>query len=145
MPTADVINDTTYTLNTFNYESDAEIITKEQLKKELTQLLETVKRSYEKKINSFVKIYKKYVDETYEITDPLLIRHFLFVAAHELNYELSMKKKTYRINFSKEVYTRFVEKNKAYYKKHNLFNEDNTVNFEKISKHFASLHDLIRS
>ena len=56
-----------------------------------------------------------------------------------------MKKKTYRINFSKEVYTRFVEKNKAYYKKHNLFNEDNTVNFEKISKHFASLHDLIRS
>ena len=110
MPTADVINDTTYPLNTFNYESDAEIITKEQLKKELTQLLETVKRSYEKKINSFVKIYKKYVDETYEITDPLLIRHFLFVAAHELNYELSMKKKTYRINFSKEVYTRFVEK-----------------------------------
>ena len=50
MPTADVINDTTYPLNTFNYESDAEIITKEQLKKELTQLLETVKRSYEKRL-----------------------------------------------------------------------------------------------
>lgn len=50
MATVDIINYTTYTLNIFNYESDAEIITKEQLKKELTQLLETVKRPYEKRL-----------------------------------------------------------------------------------------------
>ena len=33
MPTADVINDTTYPLNTFNYESDAELLQKSSLKK----------------------------------------------------------------------------------------------------------------
>lgn len=62
------------------------------------------------------------------LEDTILDRHFLIVTINETNNDLAKDNKPSRINFSDTTYNQFVEENKAYYKKNNLYNDDDTPN-----------------
>ena len=64
-----------------------------------------------------MKIYKIAVDHTYEIDDPLLIRHFLLEAVEEINNDLIKNDKPYRVNFGYNMLGHFLNEGDAYYKK----------------------------
>ena len=49
----------------------------DKLRKELQNAAKTIINIKNKKIKDFVNIYKIAVNHTYEIEDPILIRHFL--------------------------------------------------------------------
>ena len=70
------------------------------------------------------------------LKDPILIRHFLLATINEINNDLDKNNKPYKINFSDNTYNQFVAENVAYYKKNNLYNDDDTPNIDKIRNHF---------
>ena len=64
-----------------------------------------------------MKIFKIVVDHTYEIDDPLLIRHFLLETVEEINNDLIENKKPYRVDFGYNMLVHFLNEDDAYYKK----------------------------
>ena len=69
------------------------------------------------------------------LEDLILIRLFLLATINEINNDLDKNNKLYRITFWYS-YNQFVAENVAYYKKNNLYNDDDTPNIDKIRKHF---------
>ena len=69
------------------------------------------------------------------LEDLILIRLFLLATINEINNDLDKNNKLYRITFWYS-YNQFVAENVAYYKKNNLYNDDDTPNIDKLRKHF---------
>ena len=57
----------------------------DQLRKELQNTLKTIMNIRDKKMKDFVKIYQIAVNCSYQIKDPILIRHFLLETVEEIN------------------------------------------------------------
>ena len=91
----------------------------------------------------FELLYQILIDNLYMLEDPTLHRHFSIVTINEINNDLAKNNKPYRINFSDYTHNQFVEKNKAYYKKNNLYNDDDTPNIDKICNHLDYLNKLV--
>ena len=70
------------------------------------------------------------------LEDPILIRHFLLATINKINNDLDKNNKPYRINFSDNTYIQFVAENVAYFKKNNLYNNDDAPDIDEIRKHF---------
>ena len=70
------------------------------------------------------------------LEDPILIRHFLLATINKVNNDLDKNNKPYRISFCDNTYNKFVAENVAYYKKNNLYNDDDAPNIDEIRKHF---------
>ena len=60
----------------------------DQLRKESKNALSIITNIKDKKIKNFVTTYSEDIDSTFEMRDPLLIRHFLFKVVEELNNDL---------------------------------------------------------
>ena len=69
------------------------------------------------------------------LEDLILIRLFLLATINEINNDLDKNNKLYRITFWYS-YNQYVAENVAYYKKNNLYNDDDTPNIDKLRKHF---------
>ena len=67
-----------------------------------------------------MNIYKIAVDRTYEIADPLLIRHFLLETVEEINNDLIKNNKPYTVDFGHNVLNHFLNEDDAYCKKVNF-------------------------
>ena len=125
------------------YPTPTKYITKEELLKEYNNLIETIRKTKDKKIWDFELIYQILIDNLYMLEDPILIRHFLLLTINEINNNLDKNNKPYRINFSDITYNEFVEENKAYYKKNNLYNDDDTPNIDKICNRLDYLKKIV--
>lgn len=79
------------------------------------------------------------------LEDPILDRHFLIVTINEISNDLAKDNKPYRINFSDITYNQFVEENKAYYKKNNLYNGDDTPNINEVFDDLDYFKKLVTS
>ena len=112
MTSVDVIKYSEYPPSSTN-----DTIKQDQLFEEFTILIETIKNIRDKKIKDFVKIYKIAVDHTYEIDNPILIRHFLLETVEEINDDLIQNNKPYRIDFGNDMFNHFVDENESYLKK----------------------------
>ena len=112
MTSVDVIKYSEYPPSSTN-----DTIKQDQLFEEFTILIKTIKNIRDKKIKDFVKIYKIAVDHTYEINDPILIRHFLLKTVEEINDDLIQNNKPYRIDFGDDMFNHFVDENESYLKK----------------------------
>ena len=53
--------------------------------------------------------------------------------------------KPYRINFRDEMYNRFVDENEAYYKKNKFYNDNGTLNENKLFERLEYLNKVVRS
>ena len=53
--------------------------------------------------------------------------------------------KPYRVNFKDETYNYFVDENESYFKKYNLYNDDGTINDEKLNNRMNYLNNLVSS
>ena len=77
--------------------------------------------------------------------DRILIRHILLIAVKEINNDLIKINKPYRLNFGDEMHHHFVDENEAYYKKHKLYNDDGTLNQNKLFERSEYLNKMVRS
>ena len=94
MASTDIISQSLYpnsTKNTIKYSlyprpsSTYEDIKKNHVLKEFSNLANIIYNTRNKKVKDCVKIYQIAVHHTYEIDDPLLIRHFLLETVEEIN------------------------------------------------------------
>ena len=99
-------------------------IENDQLRKELESIPDIICNIRDKKIEEFLKYFRIAIDYTYETNDPLLTRHFYFKAVEEVNDDLTKNNKPYRIDFRSELCEYFINETEAYWKKHNLYNDD---------------------
>ena len=129
--------------NSTSYPSPTNYISKEEVLKEYNNLIETIKKTKDKKIWDFELLYQILIDNLYMLEDPILIRHFLLVTISKINNKLTKNNKPYRINFSDNTYNQFVVDNVGYYKKNNLNNDGNTLNINKIRNHLDYLNKLV--
>ena len=53
--------------------------------------------------------------------------------------------KPYRVSFKDETYNYFVDENESYFKKYNLYNDDGTINDEKLNNRMNYLNNLVSS
>ena len=136
MTSVDIINPTPYP-------TPKKDITKEEVLKEYDNLIETIRKTKDKNMWDFELLYQILIDNLYMLEDPTLHRHFSIVTINEINNDLAKNNKPYRINFSDNTHNRYVEKNKAYYKKNNLYNDDDTPNIDKICNHLDYLNKLV--
>ena len=103
-------------------------------------IIENIK---DKKIKSFVTTYSEDKDRTFEMRDPLLIRHFLFNAVEELNNDLIKTNKSYKVNYVCDIGTHFINENKAYWEKCNFFNDDDNLDHLRVDEQMKTLDLLI--
>ena len=129
MTSVDIINLTSHPTLT-NYSTKWEVL------KECNNLIEIIRKAYDKKIWDFELLYQILIEKLYMLECPILMRHFLLATINEINNDLDKNNKPYRINFCDNTYNQFVAENVAYYKKNNLYNDNNTPNIDKIRKHF---------
>ena len=108
MTSTDIINQSLYpnsTKDTIKYSlyprpsSTYEDIKNNHVLKEISNLVNIIYNTRNKKIKDFVKIYQIAVDHTYKIDDPFLIRHFLLETVEVINNDLIKNNKTYRVVF----------------------------------------------
>ena len=97
-----------------------EDIKSNHLLEKISNLVNTIYNTRNKKIKDFVKIYKILVDHTHEIDDPLLIRHFLLETVAEINNDFIKNNKPYRVDFGYNILNNFLNEDDAYYKKMNF-------------------------
>ena len=97
-----------------------EDIKSNHLLEKISNLVNTIYNTRNKKIKGFVKIYKILVDHTHEIDDPLLIRHFLLETVAEINNDFIKNNKPYRVDFGYNILNNFLNEDDAYYKKMNF-------------------------
>ena len=116
----------------------------EQFRKEIGTIPYTIKYIRDKQIRDFEKIFRMAIDYTYEINDPLLIRHLLFKAVEEVNDDLINNNKTYRVHFRDETNTYFINKTKTYWEKIGCENDDGNLNDSKVEKFIKTLDMIIR-
>ena len=154
MTSTDIINQSLYpnsTKNTIKYSlyprpsSTYEDIKNNHVLKEFSNLVNIIYNTRNKKIKDFVKIYQIAVDHTYEIDDPLLIRHFLLETVEEINNNLSKNNKPYRVDFGYNMLAHFLNEDDAYYKRKKLYNDDGTLNEIKLFDRSEYLNKLVRS
>ena len=93
-------------------------------------------------MKDFVKIYQIAVNCSYQIKDPILIRHFLLETVEEIN---NVFIKPYRVNFWNETFNYFADQNEAYLKEKELYNDDGTINDFKLEECLEYLEKLVRS
>ena len=86
---------------------------------EFSSLVNTIYNTRNKKNKDFVKIYKIAVDHTYEIDDPLIIRHFLVETVEEIN-DLIKNNKPYRVHLECNMLQHFLNEIDTYYEKKNF-------------------------
>ena len=151
MTSADIINQSLYpnsTKDTIKYSlypgsfSAYEYIKNSHI---LEDLVNIIYKTRNKKIKDFVKIYQIAVDHTYEIDDPLLIRHFLLETVEEINNNLIKNNKPYRVDFGYNMLAHFLNEDDAYYKKNKFYYDDETFNEIKLFDHLEYLNKLVRS
>ena len=128
MTSVDIINLTSHPTLT-NYSTKWEVL------KECNNLIEIIRKAYDKKVWDFELLYQILIEKLYMLECPILMRHFLLATINEINNDLDKNNKLYRITFWYS-YNQFVAENVAYYKKNNLYNDDDTPNIDKIRKHF---------
>ena len=116
----------------------------DQLRKEIESIPYTIKDIRDKQIRDFEKSFRVAIDYTYEINDPLLIRHLLFKAVEEVNDDLINNNKTYRVHFRDETSTYFINKTKTYWEKIGCENDDGNLNDSKVQKFIKTLDMIIR-
>ena len=158
MISTDIINQSLYpnsTKDTIKYSIYTghytyEDIRNNHLLEELSNLVNTIYNTRNKKIKDFVKIYKIAVDRTYEIVDPLLIRHFLLETVEEINNDLIKNNKPYRVDFGHNVLNHFLNEDDAYYRKCyknfiKFYNDDGTLNNSKLLDRIETLNKIVRS
>ena len=138
MTSVDIINLTSHATLT-NYSTKWEVL------KECHNLIEIIRKAYDKKIWDFELLYQILIEKLYMLECPILIRYFLIATINEINIDFDKNNKPYRINFCDNTYNHFVAENVAYYKKNNLYNEDDTPNIDKIRNHFNYLKKLVRT
>ena len=119
-------------------------IKNDQLRKELESIPYIIKYIRDKKIEDFVKIFRIATDHTYEIDDPLLVRHFLFKAVEEVNDDLLKNNKSCRVDFGDEAGTHFINETKAYWEKSGFYNDDGTLNHFKLGRPMETFDIIIR-
>ena len=126
MTSTDIINQSLYpnsTKDTIKYSlyprpsSTYEDIKNNHVLKEISNLVNIIYNTRNKKIKDFVKIYQIAVDHTYETDDPLLIRHLLLETVEEINNNLIKNKKPYRVDFGYNMLADFLNEDNAYYKR----------------------------
>ena len=153
MPSADIINQSLYpnsTKDTTKYSTYPNSSTYEDIKnnylfEEFSNLVNAIYNIRNKKIKDFVKIYKIAIDHTYEIDDPLLIRHFLIETVEEINNDLIKNNKRYRVSFGYDILNHFLNEDDAYYKKNKCYNDDGTLNDYKLLERIEILNKIVRS
>ena len=94
-----------------------EYIKNNHILEDFSNLVNIIYNIRNKKIKDFVKIYQIAVDHTYEIDDPLLIRHLLLETVEEINNNLIKNKKPYRVDFGYNMLADFLNEDDAYYKR----------------------------
>ena len=57
-------------------------------------------------------------DETYELKDPLIRRHFVFNSIEEINKKLEKGTKDYTVDFNDDTYYYFDDQTYEYFKQH---------------------------
>ena len=112
---------------------------------EFASLVQTIKNIRDKKNKYFIKIHKIGVDHTYEIDDPILIRHFLLEIFEEINDDLIKNNKPYRISFGNEMFNRVIDENESYLKKKVLYDDNGTFNSFKLEDRLETLDKMVRS
>ena len=118
-------------MNFAPYPTPTNYITKGEVLKEYNNLIAIIRKT-----SDFELLYLILIDNLYILEDPILIRHFLLATINKINNDLDKNNKPYRINFSDNTYIQFVAENVAYYKKNNLYNNDDAPNIDEIRKHF---------
>ena len=96
-------------------------------------------------IKEFEDIYTYALEQPYKLEDTILLRHFLLIGVEEINFLLFKNNKPYRVNFKDETYNYFVDENESYFKKYNLYNDDGTINDEKLNNRMNYLNNLVSS
>ena len=131
-------------LNTQNTPTFLLLTLLKMMNSELESIPDIIKDITDKKIEDFVTIFRKAIDHTYEIDDPLLIRHFLFKAVEEVNDDLIKNNKPYRVDFGYDIGIYFLNETKTCWEKNNFYNDDGTLNHFKLGNYMLALDLLIR-
>ena len=131
-------------LNTQNTPTFLLLTLLKMMNSELESIPDIIKDITDKKIEDFVTIFRKAIDHTYEIDDPLLIRHLLFEAVEEVNDDLIKNNKPYRVDFGYDIGIYFLNETKICWEKNNFYNDDVTLNHFKLGNHMLALDSLIR-
>ena len=131
-------------LNTQNTPTFLLLTLLKMMNSELESIPDIIKDITDKKIEDFITIFRKAIDHTYEIDDPLLIRHFLFKAVEEVNDDLIKNNKPYRVDFGYDIGIYFLNETKICWEKNNFYNDDGTLNHFKLGNHMLALDSLIR-
>ena len=100
--TTGIINPSEYTTTTTIGE-----LTNVEYRNEIINAVKSVFDISTKKLHHFVDTYKSKVDNTYEIKDTMLARHFFLEILEEINNNLRKDNKQYRINFSLTCFLAF--------------------------------------
>ena len=66
-------------------------------------------------------------DETYELKDPLIFRHFIFKSFEELNKKFEKEKKDYWVEFNDDRYYYFDDLTSDYYEKRECIWDDDFI------------------
>ena len=119
-------------------------IKNDHLRKELESITDILSNIRDKKIEDFLKIFRKAIDRTFEMKDPILNRHFLSKAGEEVNDDLVKNNKPYRVDFGDEACTFFINETKPYWEKHGFYNNDGTLNHFRLGRHMETLDLIIR-
>ena len=119
-------------------------IKNDHLRKELESITDILSNIRDKKIEDFLKIFRKAIDRTFEMKDRILKKQFLFKAVEEANDDLIKNNKPYRVDFGDEACTFFIDETKTYWEKHGFDNDDGMLNHFRLGRYMETLDLTIR-
>lgn len=136
--TTGIINPSEYTTTTTIGE-----LTNDEYRNEIINAVKSVFDISTKKLHHFLDTYKSKVDNTYETKDTMLARHFFLETLEETNNNLRKDNKQYRINFSYNILFSFQDEGNEYLKEYNLYNDDGSINDDKLQTHLDSIEKIV--
>ena len=104
------------------------------------------KNIVDNKIKTFEQsIIKNYsFEETYELKNPILRKHFLINAIEEFNNNLALENKNFRFEFDEDTCKYFIKVHDDYFKKQGYISNEKKINPLKLYKEKCELNEVIK-
>ena len=82
--------------------------------------------------------------QKYELKDPVLRKHFIINAFEELNNNLALKNKNFRVDFDEDTYRYFIKLDHGYFTKQGCISDDEKIRLNKLYKEKCELNQVIK-
>ena len=114
------------------------------------QIIKYINTYFKNIVNNKVKAFEQSViknynlEKTYELKNPVLLKHFITNAIEEFKQELALKNKEFRVDFNEDTYNYFVRSDHDYFKKQRCISNDEKILLIELCNEKYELDQVIK-